>query len=79
MLGNIAEDQIGRDWRHLIEPGLADFALNIIFLGKAKTAIGLHADFSGRPSRIGTEQFCQIGLFAGVFASFIKTDRFSQH
>ena len=49
MLGNIAEDQIGRDGRHLIEPGFAEFALNIIFLGKAKTAVGLYADFGGRP------------------------------
>ena len=49
MFGKIAEDQIGRNRCHLIEPGLAEFAFDIVFLGKAKAAIGLNAGFRRRP------------------------------
>ena len=41
MLGQIGEDQVGGDRRHLIEPGLAKLPLDIVFLGKTKAAVGL--------------------------------------
>ena len=43
MLGDIAEDQVGGDRRHLIEPCLAEFALDIIFAGETETAMELDA------------------------------------
>src|SRR3954447_6332921 len=34
-LGKIRQHQVGRDRRHLVQPGLAEFALDVVFLGKA--------------------------------------------
>ena len=43
VLGEIGQDQVGRDRRHLVEAGLAEFSLDVEFLGKAEAAVGLHA------------------------------------
>src|SRR5579875_1696011 len=43
VLGDIGEDEVGGDRRHRIEPGLAEFALDVEFLGKAEAAVGLQA------------------------------------
>src|SRR5436305_88622 len=47
VLGDVRKHQIGRDRRHLIEPGFAEFALDVIFFGKAETAMGLDAGIGG--------------------------------
>ena len=57
MLGEITENEIGRDRRHLIEPGFAELALDVVFLGKAEKEIA--AKF-----RINNE---------GVFESWLHT------
>src|SRR5207344_446543 len=43
MLGQVREDHIGRDRRHLIEPRFTELALDIVFLCKAESAVSLHA------------------------------------
>ena len=43
MLGDVGQDQIGRDRRHLIEPCFAELALDVVFFRKAESAMGLHA------------------------------------
>src|SRR5262249_49785172 len=62
MLSQIREDHVGRDRRHLIEPRFTELALDIVFLCKAKSAIGLHAHVGGGPGRVGGEQFRHVGL-----------------
>ena len=49
MLGNVAEDQIGGNGRDLIEAGLGEFALNVIFAGESKPAMELDAGIAGFP------------------------------
>src|SRR5690606_33131530 len=68
MLGEIAQDQVGRDRRHLIQPCLAEFALDIKFLGKAETAMGLHAGFGGGPGSFRRQHLRHIGLGAAIGA-----------
>src|SRR5579871_4047504 len=41
MLGHKRQDEIGRDRRDLVEPRLAEFALDVIFFRKAKSAMCL--------------------------------------
>src|SRR6188474_1159141 len=38
VLGEVGENEVGRDRRHLVEPRLAEFALDIEFLGEAEAA-----------------------------------------
>ena len=68
VLGEVRQDEIGRNRRHLIEPGLAELALHVIFLGKAKTAMGLHACVRGFPGGIGRQHLGHVGLGAAIDA-----------
>src|SRR5215212_2547171 len=43
MLGHVRQDQVGRDRRHLVQPRLAELALHIVFMRKAKPAMELQA------------------------------------
>src|SRR4029079_6583132 len=52
MLGDERQHQIGRDRRHLIEPRLAEFALDVVLFRKAKTAMGLDRRIGRFPRRI---------------------------
>ena len=47
MLGHIRQDQVGGDGRHLIQTGLAELALDVVFIGKAEAAVGLQAGVGG--------------------------------
>ena len=49
MLGQIAQDEIGRDRRHLVKPGFAEFAFDVVFLGETEAAVGLHAGLGRGP------------------------------
>src|SRR4051812_39681000 len=35
VLGNVAEDQVGADRRHLVQPRLAELALHVVLVGEA--------------------------------------------
>ena len=54
VLADIGEDQIGRDRGRLVEADLAPFALDVVFAGKGKAAIGRHRRLGGAPSRFGS-------------------------
>src|SRR5262245_38503093 len=66
MLGDIGKNEIGRDRRDLIEPRFAELAFDIIFLGKAETAVGLDAGVRGLPRGIGGKHLRHVGLGAAV-------------
>src|ERR1700722_2524864 len=56
VLGQEAQDQVGRDRRHLVEPRFAELALDVVLLGKAEAAMGLHARFAGGPGCVGGQE-----------------------
>src|SRR4051794_14139913 len=66
--GEIAENEIGRDRRNLIEPRFAEFALDVIFLGKSEAAMDLQTGFGGLPRRIRGEHLGGIGLDAWIIS-----------
>src|SRR3954471_5639353 len=41
VLGDVAEDQVGADRRHLVQPRLAELALHIVLGGEAEAAMEL--------------------------------------
>src|SRR5579871_663833 len=57
MLGDVGQYQIGRDRRDLIEPRLAEFALHIVFFGKAEAAMGLYTGIRGFPGGVRRQHF----------------------
>src|SRR5690349_12353219 len=68
MFGQIGEDQIGRDRRHLVEAGFAEFALDIELFGKAEAAMGLDAGFSRAPARLRRQHLGHVGFSTAVLA-----------
>src|SRR3954470_16665734 len=43
MLRDVRQNQIGRDRRNLVQARLANFPLDVVFVGEAASAVGLHA------------------------------------
>src|SRR5258708_38309264 len=41
VLGDVGQDQVGRDRRDLIQPRLPEFALDVVFAGEAEAAVEL--------------------------------------
>src|SRR5579864_9769826 len=60
VFGQIRQDHVGRDRRHLIEPRLAKLALDVVFLGETETTMGLHAHVGGKPGGVGRQEFRHI-------------------
>ena len=50
MLGKIAEDQVGADWGNGVQARFAELSFDVIFFGKAKAAVRLHAHVGGGPA-----------------------------
>ena len=75
MLGQIGQDQVGRDRGDLIQPGFAELALYIVFLGKTEAAVGLDTDFRGLKTGVGSEHLGHVRLGTGVFARLIQPQR----
>src|SRR5262245_57703755 len=71
MLSQIRQDHVGRDRRHQIEPCFTKLALDIVFLGKAETAVGLHAHVGGGPGGVSGEQFRHVGFRADVLTGIV--------
>ena len=49
VLGDVGEDQVGRDRRHLIQARLTEFSLHVVFRGEAEASMKLEAGFAGFP------------------------------
>ena len=58
MLGEVGEDKVSGDGRDLVEPCLAELALDIVLGGEAKAAVRLEADVGRFPRSVGGEQLC---------------------
>lgn len=57
MLGQKAQNEIGRDRRDLIQPGLPELPFDVEFLGEAETAMSLNAAFRRGPGRSAASIF----------------------
>ncbi len=79
MRRHMAEDQVGRDRRHLIEPRLAELALDIEFLGKAEAAMGLDAHVGGKPGGFRGQQLGHVGFAAAGLAGIEHRRRLGHH
>src|SRR5712691_6909366 len=49
VLGEVAQDEIGRDRRDLVQARLAELALDVVLLGEAESAVGLQAHVARLP------------------------------
>ena len=68
VLGQIGQDQVGRDRGDLVEPGLAELALDVVLGGEAEAAVGLQADVGGLPGGLRGEVLRHVRLgAAGLF------------
>ena len=69
MLGDIGINQVGGDRRHLIKPGLAKLAFNVIFSCKTKAAMCLQTNIGGLPRSLGSQILRHIGFGAARLTS----------
>src|SRR5438876_924220 len=44
VLGDVGENQVGRNRRHLVKARLAEFALHVVLRGETEAAVGLQTD-----------------------------------
>ena len=75
MLGDVGEDQVRRDRRDLIEPRLAELALDVVVLGEAEAAVRLDRDVGRLPRRVGGEQLGHVRLGAARLAAIEQLRR----
>src|SRR6266508_5779636 len=68
MCREVGQHQIVVDRRDLVEPRLAELALDIIFVDKAVAAMGVEAGIGGRPTCLRREQLGHVGLGAALLA-----------
>jgi hypothetical protein len=64
----VAEDEVRGDRRDLVEPGLAELALDVVLLGEAEAAVGLQAHVGGEPAGLGGHELGHVGLGAAGLA-----------
>ncbi len=79
MLGEIGKDQIGRDWRHLVEPGLAKLAFDVVFLGETEAAMGLDAGICRFVRGIGRQHLRHVCFGAAILPGLVEADRLADH
>src|SRR6186713_459399 len=75
VLGNIRQDQVRRDRRHLVEAGLAELAFDVVFAGETETAVCLQADVRRFPRCLGGEQLCHVRLGAAALLRVVEFAR----
>src|SRR3954462_1908403 len=55
VLGDVAEDQVGADRHHLVQPRLPELALDVVLVGEAVAAVELQAGVPRLPRGLGRE------------------------
>ena len=72
MLGHIRQDQIGRNRSDLVQARFAEFALDIVFAGKAEATVELQARIGGFPRRVSRQHLGHIGFGAARLMRIIE-------
>ena len=79
MLADKGQHEVVRHRRDPVEAGFAELALDVVFLGEGKPAMGLHAHVGGLPRCFGGEVFCHVGFRPGAPAAFVDLGGFFDH
>src|ERR1700689_2045350 len=68
MLGDMSQNHVGGNGRHLVQASFAELALHVVFASEAKAAMRLQAGVSGFPTSLGGQILGHVGLDARVLA-----------
>ena len=79
VLGHVGKNHIGRDGGHLVQAGLAEFAFDVVFAGKAETTMRLQTDIRRFPWSLGRKVLGHVGLRAGVLVRIDLLARLPAH
>ena len=79
MLGQVREDEIGGDWRHLVEPRFTKLALDVEVLGEAEAAMRLDRDIRRLEAGIGRQHLGHVGLGAAGLIRLEAAQRLGHH
>ena len=66
MLGDVAENQIGRDRSNLIQARLPEFSLDVELLGESEPTMRLDADFRRTPRGLRGQHLRDVRLGAAI-------------
>lgn len=79
MLGHIGQDQVGRNWRHLIEAGFTKLSFHIVFTGKAETTVELQTGVRRFPAGFCRKVFGHIRLRPAGLSRIVERTGFIAH
>src|SRR5690606_20192133 len=79
MLGHIGKNQVGGNGRHLVQPCFTELALDVVFIGKAESAMELQAGIGGFPGRVSRQQFGHIGLRTARLMGVVQSAGLKAH
>src|SRR5579859_6024078 len=79
MFGDVGEDQIRRDRRHLIEARLAELTLDVVFAGETESPMRLQAHVRGLPGRLGGQILRHVGLSTAGLVSIVELAGLEAH
>src|SRR4051812_22851598 len=72
VLCEIRQKHVRRDRRYLVEPCLAELALDIELLREAEAAVRLHAHLGRRPRGVRCQELRHVGLGAAVALRLVE-------
>src|SRR5438034_403477 len=72
VLGQVTEDEVGRDRRDLVKARLTELALDVVLLGEAEAAVGLQAHVARLPGRLRRELLRHVGFGAAGQALIVE-------
>src|SRR6267378_39458 len=79
VLGEIAEDEVGRDRCDLVQPRLAELALDVVLLGEAESAVGLQAHVARLPRGFRRELLGHVRFRPAGFSLVVQQGRPLDH
>src|SRR6185295_53255 len=62
VLGEVGQDQVGRDRRDQVQARLPELALDVVLGGEAEATVRLQADVGRLPRRLGAEVLGHVGF-----------------
>jgi hypothetical protein len=79
VLGQIGKDEVRRDRRDLVEAGLAELALDVVFLREAEPAMRLDAGLGRSPGGFGGQHLGHVSLLAGRLTRLEQAAALAHH
>src|SRR5262245_66610550 len=79
VLADVGLDEVVGDRRDLVEPRLAELALDVVLLGEAEAAVRVDAYIGRLPGRLGGQVLGHVGLGAARLLAFEARARLPAH